>query len=391
MKIRLNELRGIIREIIKENIDLDFPDIKYNCISPEQLVNDLNDELDRLLSNVGKKDKDKVKRKPTGLIITRNQLTDLRNEKPKITEEDIKKLIESLTTPPNKIFSQNSKMEKTDIGRPQLTVNTGLPAIKGLVYDIKEKRFIYVNTCPGAGICIKYCFARLGHYLYDRTVDGLLRRLNLLLNDPEKFKKQLFNELLEFAEKNRIQSIGKTRKKRLFIRWNDAGDFFSEKYFQIAKEVTIELIKLGYNVTSYAYTKMAKYVLATANQKDFLMTFSLDATPEQLQQINKKNVKLQITVPNELTKGIFYHVEDEGSYFKTEESPKILKKRILDKYGDELNINEKKLIFQEDLPYKEKKITNPDEKYAVIVFPYGDSDVSAQRNDVRLTFLCQHR
>ena len=57
-----------------------------------------------------------------------------------------------MTIEPDTIFDNNPKMEKTDIGKPQLTLNTGLPAIVGVVYDKENSKFHLVTTCPGAGV-----------------------------------------------------------------------------------------------------------------------------------------------------------------------------------------------------------------------------------------------
>ena len=55
------------------------------------------------------------------------------------------------------------------------------------------------------------------------------------MNHPEKYQKQALDELLAVA------SVVVPNNKTLNIRWNDAGDFFSDVYLNIAINVTKKL------------------------------------------------------------------------------------------------------------------------------------------------------
>jgi hypothetical protein len=77
---------------------------------------------------------------------------------------DVEKFKGLISELPKQIFDKNPKMEKTDKGRSQLTVNTGLPAIKGIIFDEEDGEFKHINTCPGAGNCQLVCYARGGFY-----------------------------------------------------------------------------------------------------------------------------------------------------------------------------------------------------------------------------------
>jgi len=393
----MDKLRKIIREQVKTLLEIDwegdFKDVNKQCISPSILVKFLNDELDRINHNKEiTSQKDRISRKTRDVIVTRGNIEQLFDGDQKI---DLDRFIDNITKTPETIFDQNDKMEKSDIGRPQMTINTGLPAIVAIVYDKDSKQFFKVNTCPGAGECIIGCYARKAFYgMDDSKTIKLTQRLNFLLNDPKGFKEMLMRELIEKAEKLKKSSVGKREKKRLVIRWNDAGDFFTDKYFKIATEATKELNKAGYNVYSYAYTKGSKYVLATADDEDFTMNFSTGANKKELSNIDVNTAKIAVTVPKDLFDGIFLkkgpHYEksdyDGSVMFVSDKSSEELKKRIFDKYKNEYNLKYDSIIFVDELPHQEGKRG----EYNVIVLPSGDSDISAQRRDVRVTFLLQH-
>jgi hypothetical protein len=111
------------------------------------------------------------------------------------------------------------------------------------------------------------------------------------------------------------------------------------------------------------------------------------------------NVKYSKVVPREIFKGIFistgigYEKDNLGkSKFKDFNSGREeLKKRIFDTYKDNKesdikNLTYDNLVYTDELP---SSIGAPFQ-YNVIVLPGGDSDKSAQRKDVKYTFLLHH-
>ena len=106
----------------------------------------------------------------------------------------------------------------------------------------------------------------------DGLILKLLQRVNFLLNHPDMYYKRMARELEIKAFEAQYDSTD-NKPVKLVIRWNDAGDFFSKKYFQMAIDVTNELVEKGYDVLSYAYTKDAEKYLA--GNKDFIMNFSM--------------------------------------------------------------------------------------------------------------------
>ena len=64
-----------------------------------------------------------------------------------------------------------------------------------------------------------------------------------------------------------------------------------------------------------------------------------------------------------------------------------LKKRIWEKYKDQYKIDLDSLKYTDEII---SKAEGKKYKYNVIVLPHGDSDISAQRQDVRISFLLEH-
>ena len=360
-----------LNEIDWEN---DFSDVSKKCITGAALVEYLNNVLD----NYEKKPKDREK-----LGLDKPYIHNKRIPKKASGEIDIEAFIKNITAMPNKLISVNAKMEKSS-GDTFISVNIGIPALRGLVYDIENSQFYFVNTCPGAGTCAVICYARKGSYvIYPDVFVNQTRILNLLLNYPERFKKLLKNELEMIAVKNQDSSIE--------FRWNDAGDFFAKKYFDIALSITKELRADGYNINSYAYTKMGDVV--NLNDPDMVVNFSMDANKKQTGRVKDLGkVKKAEIVPKELFDDVFvkdeknrnYLVDDKGKpIYKNESGPEMLKSRFGLKYGvDPTTI----LTYDELLNTPEGEPL----QYNVMIAPKGEGDIGAQRPDVQYSFLMFH-
>ncbi len=358
----------------------DHPDAKATCVTPQALADDMNKELNRINTAA----KDRSSRGTKDVIYHKKQIQAVINKEGGLDVEKFKKLI---TTPPKVIFDKNPKMEKSDKGKSQYTVNTGLPAISGIVYDKGDGEFKHINTCPGAGACQLVCYARKGFYgMNDGKILKLIRRLNLLWNDPEEYYNMIMDELEPIAVKLKRQGRRSGSVDQLVIRWNDAGDFFSEKYYEIAQRVTAELLEAGYDVKSYAYTKQAKFVNLATDK--FIMNFSKGSAPKELRQVDIENVKYSDIVPKELFKQVFlwkgpHVVKDENGLPKFAEGGKEKLKQLI---SQEYNTPLERLKYQFELPPEEGEKF----QYDVIVLPTGDSDIGAQRNDVQKTYLLVH-
>ena len=350
----------------------DFKDVSKKCLNPSELANYLN----KVIDNSQKKSADKEKIGLDKPVIHAKAIP--------FDEEgelDINEFISKITAMPNDILSVNEKMQKSnDDGT--YNVNIGIPALRGLVYDIDEQKFYIVNTCPGAGSCAMVCYARRGSYIqYPGVFLKQTKVLNLLLNYPDRFEKILIRELETTLLKN--------PDKQVNFRWNDAGDFFATKYYEIAVRITNTLLKDGYNIKSYAYTKMGEIV--NLGDPNFLINFSNDANKRETEKVKDiDNAKQAVIVPKELFDDLF--MKEKGSYavdskgkpvFKDEDGVNTLKTRLANEY----KVDVKTILTYDELL---RTPVGNEKQYNVVVMPKGDGDVGAQRSDVKMSFLCFH-
>ncbi len=292
---------------------------------------------------------------------------------------DLDKLKAAIITRPTKLLKQNEKITHSG-GETAQYYNIGLPALKGLAVNEKTGDFIVVDTCPGAGACKVYCYAKKGGYVqWKASSMSQTKVLNFLLNDPQGFKAKLESEI-----QTEVDKFAKKGAK-VVIRWHDAGDFFSPDYVDLAYSVARKFPQVDF----YAYTKMAN--VATGNKPDnFKMNFSMGATPEQEKQIQPKTTKHSTVVPKPMftdlilkdDKGKLIKDKDGKIQFKSPEAIDILKDKLSAKYG---------VPKDTIVTYDEMKVipVGKEPKLNVIVKP-GDGDESANRADVVGTWLLIH-
>lgn len=353
----------------------DFADVKKTCIPPEQLKKHLND----VLHNRRAKPADRKK-----LAIGMPHVHGGAIPTDDLGEIDIEEFINRITAIPKQIVSVNGKMQKSETEN-NVVVNMGIPALKGLVYDMDEKQFYYVNTCPGAGNCVLVCYAMKGSYVMFKDVFlKQTRILNLLLNNPELFKETLENELETICQKNKGLEV--------IFRWNDAGDFFTNKYFEIALQITKDLQDKGYNFKSYGYSKISDVMNSPLRPNDFTINFSDAANKRETSKVDTSTVKKSVIVNRvhfsdlilKDASGRHYAKDEKGKlHFKDENGLNELKQRLAKLY-----MVDPSSIITYDQMMRIPEGNKP--KWNVIVMPSGDGDVSAQRKDVRITFLLEH-
>lgn len=294
---------------------------------------------------------------------------------------DLNKLKTYIATRPDKILKQNEKISHSG-GESTQFYNIGLPALQGLGYDEKNQKFVIINTCPGAGACKVYCYAKKGGYVQYRPVNiSQTRQLNFLLNDPDGYKNMLSNEIRAAVEKNSKKNV------KTVIRWHDSGDFFSPDYVNLAYSVA----KTFPNVDFYAYTKMAD-VAKGDKPVNFKMNFSAGAKPDQEKQVDFKTTKHSTVVPKQM----FADLVDREEVPDPDKPNKTIKKLVY-KSPDAIKILKKKLSLKYNVP--EDSVITYDEmmkipvsatpQWNVIVKP-GDGDDSANRSDVVGTWLLIH-
>ena len=381
------KLKSILAESMNEidwksddlkDVDPSTPENKTRCMSVQAVKDWLSSELDRYESG-GKAAKNMPRLTGTtvrGLVVKDESGT---------REVKIDQFIRILSTPPKTIFDVGEKSLHTG-DKNTMTINTGIPALRGIIWDSEARDFKIINTCPSAGSCAVDCYALQGFYIMN---DGknlkLAQRLQLILEKPSEYIVQAFREARTHAQE------AKWDNKILEIRWNDAGDFFSDRYFQSAMAVTRQLLEAGFPVKSYFYTKMGKFV-ELGQQMGIEVTYSLGGT-DQVKDAKKKSV----IVPSPVFKkfltskhGRGFEKDPESGKTKiTPDAKEGLRQAIFDEYKNDpefKDLNIDTIKYTDEMPSKE----DDERKYSCIILPGGDSDRPAQRKDVKHVFLLKH-
>ncbi len=347
------------REWLYSEVDWEgeFSDVQKTCEDPEQIVEYLNRVRANAKVGYGKREKFS----PNMPFV--HSKSSFFGGKDDVDAEDFARRI---TEPPKTIINTNDKILKSG-GPHEFVYKTGIPAFRGIVYDESEGRFFVINTCPGAGSCVLICYARRGRYVqYAEAYDSMTRRLNYLLNHPDEYEDQMYSEIKAKCEDHGAK-IG--YKPKVILRWNDSGDFFTKRYKRIAESVLARLQREGWNVESYAYTKVAD----VANDAEFQTTFSGGANLKQTAGVDFESRKLSLVVPREVFSDLdLMKIDDE----------KELKMRVAKKFvlpvSDILTYGEMMSMPRGESP-----------KWHVIVTP-ADGDDAAFRGDVKTILLTQH-
>lgn len=335
-----------------------FSDVKQSCIDPKEVTEYLNKVRNNASAEYGEREKF---HKGLPYVHTKSSFFNKGED-----GVDIEYFIKEITKTPKNLINTNDKILKS--GKPhEFVYKTGIPALRGIVYDIQNKKFHYINTCPGAGTCIVICYAMKGRFIqYPASYDSMTRRLNYLLNFPDKYEELMYQELKAKAIEHKAMS---GYKSKVILRWNDSGDFFTKRYVKIAENVMKRLQGDGYNVDSYAYTKVGD----VANDSKFgSTTFSSGGNNKETQKVNKEQ-KTSKVIPIDLFKDLdLLKINDE----------QVLKNRVSKHFKIDLN---KVLTYDELMSTKESN----EPKWAVIVTP-NDGDDAAFRKDVNTVLLTQH-
>ena len=283
------------------------------------------------------------------------------------------------------ILAENKKMSKS-AGPDDVFKNFGIPALNALVVNERTGKFTVMSTCPGAGKCVHTCYALGGGYVqYSPTFLKMTRALNFLLNDPQGFFRLLDQDVKKL--------VAGTKKKNVYVRWHDAGDFFSDQYQKLFYTVCLK----NPTVRFYAYTKVARVVNSTDKPDNFVINFSAGSSLESEEaQVDLSGVKLSRTVPNNLFKdlivkrgtGVFYmekgkRKEETKWVYKKPEFVDVAKQRLAKEY----NIPLETIITYDEMV--ETPESDEPLKWNVIV-KQGEGDKSASRRDVHQTLLFIH-
>lgn len=303
-----NKLKNIIIQEYKQLTEIDwkedFSDVKHKCMPLENVLEYLN----KIRANADKDTKEREKfNKELPFVHSKSKLF---NNEQGIKVVDVKTFINQITKRPKFILSQNEKMKKTG-KHTEYTFNTGIPAFRGIVYDIENKKFEIINTCPGAGSCVIGCYAMSGQYIrYSAAYDKMTRVLNYLMNYPDKYEEQLYTEIKKKAIEYKAF---KGYKSLIKIRWNDSGDFFSKKMLTISENIIKRLKQENYNIESGAHTKIASVL----DSEEISTSFSTDANKREIKRAKLYNSKNSDRIPKNLSiKLDLDKLSDEEEYLK---------------------------------------------------------------------------
>lgn len=123
------------------------------------------------------------------------------------------------------------------------------------------------HTCPNAGVCAQYCYARNGTYLFKNVLASHTANLDRVLDDQQQFRADMIEELSakKFRPANQpriIPNLGSAVEFDPWVsRWvqtggaavriHDSGDFFADWYMSLWVDIAREVN----DVLFYAYTK----------------------------------------------------------------------------------------------------------------------------------------
>jgi hypothetical protein len=169
-----------------------------------------------------------------------------------------------------KLFTQNSDLRKTGI------FGWTLPA-----HWVKLSDGSKFNTCPNAGICAAFCYAKNGTYMFSNVKKVHLEKLELVLFQREKWK-SMINEELKLKKYN-----------AKYIRIHDAGDFFDKQY---ALD-WIEIAKNNKQCIFYSYTKeVSLFKSIESIPQNFILIYSFGGKEDHL--INRNIDRHSDVFPN---------------------------------------------------------------------------------------------
>lgn len=161
------------------------------------------------------------------------------------------------------LFTQNSDLKKTGI------FGWTLPAHNVVLSDGSK-----FNTCPNAGVCGAFCYAKNGTYLFKNVKKAHMDKLELVL----------FRPMLWISMMNR--ELKKPKYKNKHVRIHDAGDFFSVDYARN----WLKIINKNTHVNFYTYTKevlLFKNVLKDELPTNLILIYSFGGKQDKF--IDKEN------------------------------------------------------------------------------------------------------
>lgn len=115
------------------------------------------------------------------------------------------------------------------------------------------------NTCPNAGICGAFCYAKAGRWNFSNVKKSHIEKLEFVLYRPDVWEAEMIAELSKKKYHDRM------------IRIHDGGDFFSAEYLQ----AWVRIAKAHPDKIFYSYTKEVLMVKAHDLPENFIVIFSM--------------------------------------------------------------------------------------------------------------------
>ncbi len=299
---------------------------------------------------------------------------------------DLDDLAQQIMQRPTKILGTNAKMAKSK-EEGAMTYDLTLPALSGIVVDEETGDFVQIETCPGAGECQLYCYARKGGYvMFPDSSMSAARALNFLVNDPEGYMSMFDREVK--------QALARTTKAgiKLLVRIHDAGDFFSKEYYDLAMKVADN----NPDAKFYFYTKMGDLAQDPGAPSNVIGQFSTGAQGREVKKVQfqrdaGQHVKDAITLPKDMFRDLF-QTDKKGKYVKDEKGRSVVKgdaewNQFKQELAAKYKLDPDTIITYDQML---KIPEGPKPKWNVIVFPAGHGDLGASRLDVSRQFLMFH-
>lgn len=155
------------------------------------------------------------------------------------------------------LLTQNSKLKKTSKLTGQRVFNFGIPAYKSASGKL---------TCPFAGECVKFCYAKKGAYIWGNVKPAFEKRYELTKTDD--FVNEMNKEI--------------AKKRPDYVRVHDSGDYYSKAYLDKWIEIAIH----NPHVRFYSYTNSVEMLKSASLPDNYDVIFS--DSGKQKDKINTK-------------------------------------------------------------------------------------------------------
>lgn len=180
------------------------------------------------------------------------------------------------------LLTQNSEL------RPHLIWNWSIPA-----FTVKLEDGRRISTCPSAGICARFCYARNGSYLFPNVLAAHTRNLRRVIDDREQWRIDMISELNETRfTKRRTARVVPIEREHIADDWlrewcdsgapairiHDSGDFFADWYL----DDWLTIASAHQHLLFYAYTKEITMLSQATLPQNFRWLASTGGTQDHL-------------------------------------------------------------------------------------------------------------